>query len=75
MYDISFLQLGNHGSNLTEEQLETHTIAAWKDGKAMLNNQVDVNGRPLTKELIFVSFLGDIPYLFFFFSSPESGSD
>ncbi|KAF7805110.1 sucrose nonfermenting 4-like protein [Senna tora] len=26
-------ELGNHGSNLTEEQLETHTIAAWKEGK------------------------------------------
>ncbi|XP_061338054.1 sucrose nonfermenting 4-like protein [Gastrolobium bilobum] len=26
-------ELGNHGSNLTEEQLATHTIAAWKEGK------------------------------------------
>lgn len=29
----SFSQLGNHGSNLTEEELETHTISAWKEGK------------------------------------------
>ncbi|KAE8677707.1 Sucrose nonfermenting 4-like protein [Hibiscus syriacus] len=26
-------ELGNHGSNLTEEELETHTISFWKDGK------------------------------------------
>ncbi|KAL5182523.1 Sucrose nonfermenting 4-like protein [Glycine soja] len=26
-------ELGNHGSNLTEEELETHTISAWKGGK------------------------------------------
>ncbi|XP_004508285.1 sucrose nonfermenting 4-like protein [Cicer arietinum] len=26
-------ELGNHGSNLTEEELETHTISAWKEGK------------------------------------------
>jgi len=27
------LQLETHGSNLTEEQLETHTISAWKEAK------------------------------------------
>ncbi|GMH10440.1 hypothetical protein Nepgr_012281 [Nepenthes gracilis] len=31
-------ELGNHGSNLTEEELETHTILAWKDGKSCLNS-------------------------------------
>ncbi|MBA0600089.1 hypothetical protein Gorai_006288, partial [Gossypium raimondii] len=32
-------ELGNHGSNLTEEELETHTISAWKEGKAYMNRQ------------------------------------
>ncbi|GJV61365.1 hypothetical protein Tco_1467465 [Tanacetum coccineum] len=31
-----FLQLGNHGSNLTEEELETHTTSAWKEAKLYL---------------------------------------
>ncbi|XP_068340617.1 sucrose nonfermenting 4-like protein [Pyrus communis] len=38
-------ELGNHGSNLTEEELETHTVAAWKEGKINLNRQLDDNGR------------------------------
>lgn len=29
-------ELGTHGSNLTEEELETHTISAWKEGKLQL---------------------------------------
>ncbi|QCD77751.1 sucrose nonfermenting 4-like protein [Vigna unguiculata] len=37
-------ELGNHGSNLTQEQLETHTIAAWKEGKLQLRRTVDSNG-------------------------------
>ncbi|KAL9259782.1 Sucrose nonfermenting 4-like protein [Drosera capensis] len=36
--------LGNHGSNLTEEELETHTILAWKDSKSHIIRQVDGNG-------------------------------
>ncbi|XP_015875088.2 sucrose nonfermenting 4-like protein [Ziziphus jujuba] len=32
-------ELGNHGSNLTEEELETHTIAAWKKVKLHLGNR------------------------------------
>lgn len=33
-FNILFiLQLETHGSNLTEEQLETHTISAWKEAK------------------------------------------
>ncbi|PPD72609.1 hypothetical protein GOBAR_DD30495 [Gossypium barbadense] len=39
-------QLGNHGSTLTEEELQTHTISAWKEGKARRNGQVDGHGRP-----------------------------
>ncbi|CAI8615456.1 unnamed protein product [Vicia faba] len=36
-------ELGNHGSNLTEEQLETHTIAAWKEGKLKQHRALDNN--------------------------------
>ncbi|XP_022721940.1 sucrose nonfermenting 4-like protein isoform X2 [Durio zibethinus] len=39
-------ELGNHGSNLTEEELETHTVSAWKEGKAYMNGQIDGHGRP-----------------------------
>ncbi|MBA0651818.1 hypothetical protein Goklo_019120, partial [Gossypium klotzschianum] len=48
-------ELVNNRSNLTEEELETHSIAAWKEGKAYLNGQVDGHGRPIPKELIYVS--------------------
>ncbi|XP_022842405.1 sucrose nonfermenting 4-like protein isoform X2 [Olea europaea var. sylvestris] len=34
-------ELGNHGSNLTEEELETHTISAWKEAKSYMNRQVN----------------------------------
>ncbi|XVF66254.1 hypothetical protein PTKIN_Ptkin10aG0020500 [Pterospermum kingtungense] len=46
-------ELGNHGSNLTEEELETHTISAWKEGKAYMNGQVDGHGRPIPRHLIY----------------------
>ena len=49
------MQLGNHGSILTEEELETHTISAWKEGKAFMNGQVDGHGRPIPRHLIYVS--------------------
>lgn len=39
-YLLVQIQLGNHASNLTEEELETHTISAWKEGKSHLNQQV-----------------------------------
>lgn len=45
-------ELGNHGSNLTEEELETHTISAWKEGKQQLYGHVDEHGRPLPRRLI-----------------------
>ncbi|KAF8017253.1 hypothetical protein BT93_H2445 [Corymbia citriodora subsp. variegata] len=45
-------ELGSHGSNLTEEELETHTIAAWKEGKAYLNRQVDEHGRTFSRPLV-----------------------
>lgn len=49
------MQLGKHGSNLTEEELETHTISAWKEGKAYMNGQIDGHGRPIPRHLICVS--------------------
>ncbi|XP_043811236.1 sucrose nonfermenting 4-like protein isoform X2 [Manihot esculenta] len=45
-------ELGNHGSNLTEEELDTHTISAWKEGKAYLNRQMDGHGRAFSRCLI-----------------------
>lgn len=44
------IQLGNRGSNLTEEELETHTIAAWKKVKLHLGNR-----RSYPQQLIHVS--------------------
>uniref|UniRef100_A0A5B6YS18 Putative sucrose nonfermenting 4-like protein isoform X1 n=1 Tax=Davidia involucrata TaxID=16924 RepID=A0A5B6YS18_DAVIN len=45
-------ELGNHGSNLTEEELETHTISAWKEGKLHLNRQIDGDVRSYPRCLI-----------------------
>ncbi|KAI4372483.1 hypothetical protein MLD38_010706 [Melastoma candidum] len=45
-------ELGNRGSSLTEEELETHSIAAWKEGKAYLQRQLDGQGRAITKPLV-----------------------
>ncbi|KAF3454504.1 hypothetical protein FNV43_RR04952 [Rhamnella rubrinervis] len=45
-------ELGNHGSNLTEEELETHTIAAWKEGKLQLNRQINGNARSCPRHII-----------------------
>ncbi|KAL3641973.1 AMP-activated serine/threonine-protein kinase regulatory subunit [Castilleja foliolosa] len=44
-------ELGTHGSNLTEEELETHTISAWKEAKSYLNSQISgqVVSRPLVQ--------------------------
>ncbi|GMI72160.1 homolog of yeast sucrose nonfermenting 4 [Hibiscus trionum] len=48
-------ELLKHGSNLTEEELETHSIAAWKQEKAYMTGQVDGHGRPIPKDLIYAS--------------------
>lgn len=48
------LQLGNHGSNLTEEELETHTISAWKEGKIQLNRQLEGQARTFQRRLVHV---------------------
>ncbi|KAJ7980244.1 Sucrose nonfermenting 4-like protein [Quillaja saponaria] len=45
-------ELGSHGSNLTEEELETHTISAWKEGKVYLNGQNNLHGRTFSRHLI-----------------------
>ncbi|KAG5541498.1 hypothetical protein RHGRI_021353 [Rhododendron griersonianum] len=44
--------LGNHGSNLTEEELETHSILAWKEGKLHLNRQIESSCRTYPRSLI-----------------------
>ncbi|XP_047311609.1 sucrose nonfermenting 4-like protein isoform X2 [Impatiens glandulifera] len=46
-------ELGRHGSNLTEEELETYTISSWKEAKANSKRQIDGNdGRSLEMQLI-----------------------
>ncbi|KVH93559.1 Cystathionine beta-synthase, core [Cynara cardunculus var. scolymus] len=52
-------ELGNHGSNLTEEELETHAISAWKAGKLQLTRKFDGNGSLNPRHLIDVLFGGD----------------
>jgi hypothetical protein len=54
-------ELGNRGSNLTEEELETHTISAWKEGKSYLNRQNNGPGTSFSRHLIHHSF-----WLFFY---------
>ncbi|KAG4949217.1 hypothetical protein JHK84_042682 [Glycine max] len=48
-------ELGNHGSNLTEEELETHTISAWKEGKSYLNRQNNGHGTMFSRRFIHVN--------------------
>lgn len=45
-------ELESRGSNLSEEELETHTISAWKEGKVSLNRQIDGHGRAFSRHLI-----------------------
>lgn len=59
IYKSHEFQLGNNGSNLTEEELETHSISAWKEGKLHLSRQIDGNGRAHPKHLVHVSCLKD----------------
>ncbi|KAB2071445.1 hypothetical protein ES319_A08G222000v1 [Gossypium barbadense] len=51
-FHILYEQLGNHGSNLTEEELETHTISAWKEGKVYLGRQIHGNARSYPRCLV-----------------------
>ncbi|CAA0834816.1 Sucrose nonfermenting 4-like protein [Striga hermonthica] len=43
-------ELGSNGSNLTEEELETHTISAWKEAKSYLNSQI--GGQGCSRQLV-----------------------
>ncbi|XP_057772017.1 sucrose nonfermenting 4-like protein [Salvia miltiorrhiza] len=45
-------ELGTHGSNLTEEELETHTISAWKEAKSYLNSQVNGLGSGVSRQFV-----------------------
>ncbi|XP_076946263.1 sucrose nonfermenting 4-like protein [Bidens hawaiensis] len=45
-------ELGKHGSNLTEEELEGHTISAWKQTKLYLTSQSIDHGKMLSKRLV-----------------------
>lgn len=53
-------QLGHHGSNMTEEELETHTIYAWKEGKLNLNRRIGQNGVVFPRNLIHVGPLASL---------------
>ncbi|GAB4851260.1 AMP-activated serine/threonine-protein kinase regulatory subunit [Ancistrocladus abbreviatus] len=46
-------ELGNHGSNLSEEELELHTISAWKEEKAHLNRRMGGFTRASSRSLIY----------------------
>ncbi|KAL7123846.1 hypothetical protein ABFS83_14G009900 [Erythranthe nasuta] len=45
-------ELGSHGSNLTDEELETHTISAWKEAKSYLNSQINGQGGAVSRQLV-----------------------
>ncbi|XP_073275209.1 sucrose nonfermenting 4-like protein isoform X3 [Primulina huaijiensis] len=45
-------ELGSHGSNPTEEELETHTISAWKEAKSYMNNRIDGQGSAVSRQLV-----------------------
>ncbi|XP_072057246.1 sucrose nonfermenting 4-like protein isoform X2 [Arachis hypogaea] len=51
-FHILHEQIGSHGSNLTEEELETHTISAWKEGKSYLNRQNNGPGAVFPRRFI-----------------------
>ncbi|XP_024985731.1 sucrose nonfermenting 4-like protein isoform X3 [Cynara cardunculus var. scolymus] len=45
-------ELGSQASNLTEEELETHTISAWKEAKLYLSKQTNERGKAFSKRLV-----------------------
>ncbi|XP_071730436.1 sucrose nonfermenting 4-like protein [Rutidosis leptorrhynchoides] len=47
-------ELGSRGSNLTEEELETHTISAWKEAKLYLTKQTIEHGKLYSRRLVQV---------------------
>lgn len=49
-------ELGNYGAILSKEELETHTIAAWKDQKLFIRRQQsDQSMPPFRRPLVYVS--------------------
>ncbi|KAG8369994.1 hypothetical protein BUALT_Bualt14G0071500 [Buddleja alternifolia] len=49
---LQFVVLGSNGSNLTEEELETHTISAWKEAKSYLNGQINGQVSAISRGLV-----------------------
>ncbi|KVH89879.1 Cystathionine beta-synthase, core [Cynara cardunculus var. scolymus] len=49
---INNIHLGSQASNLTEEELETHTISAWKEAKLYLSKQTNERGKAFSKRLV-----------------------
>lgn len=49
-------ELGNYGAILSEEEIETHTIAAWKDQKMFIKRQQSNQSMPpFRRSLVYVS--------------------
>ncbi|XP_030503707.1 sucrose nonfermenting 4-like protein [Cannabis sativa] len=45
-------ELRRHGSNVAEEELETHTIAEWKERKAKLSMPIQIDGESCARDLV-----------------------
>ncbi|KOM33531.1 hypothetical protein LR48_Vigan01g308700 [Vigna angularis] len=75
-FHILHEQLGNHGSNLTEEELETHTISAWKEGKWTAFTQGFIRAGPYDnlKEIALKILQNGISTVPIIHSSSEDGS-
>ncbi|KAI0510383.1 hypothetical protein KFK09_010984 [Dendrobium nobile] len=52
-FHVLYEQLGNHGSNLTEGELETHTIAAWKSAKQQISRQFYPHSKSVQRSLVY----------------------
>ncbi|XP_074301038.1 sucrose nonfermenting 4-like protein [Silene latifolia] len=68
-------ELRNHDSNLTEEELETHTILAWKNGKIRHNSQL-VNAAPYDslKDVAFKILQNKVSTVPIIHTSPQDSS-
>lgn len=58
---VPILQLRSHGSNLTEEELDSHTISGWKEAKSYMNRQINDGARTGPRQLVHVSADFSIP--------------
>ncbi|KAL6548486.1 hypothetical protein OROGR_008907 [Orobanche gracilis] len=45
-------QIASHGSHLTEEELERHTISDWKEAKLYMNSQLNGFGGSVSRRLV-----------------------